>query len=88
MVYDFSVAYDFFVSQLKKISATLPHLLEIRKFEEFQFCYHFSLSLRVGGLNPLFDMRNRALMGCKSNMGGCSSANSIAVIPMAQISQS
>lgn len=28
------------------------------------------------------------LMGCRSNMGGCSSANSIAVMPTAQISHS
>lgn len=50
--------------------------------------YHLSLSLSVGGLKPLFDIKNNALIGCRSNMGGCSSANSIAVIPHAQISHS
>lgn len=49
---------------------------------------HLSRSFNVGGLKPDLDMRKRALIGCKSNIGGCNSANSIAVIPQAQISQS
>lgn len=48
---------------------------------------HLVLSFSVGGLYPLFDMRKRARMGCRSNMGGCSSANSMAVMPTAQMSQ-
>lgn len=48
--------------------------------------YHLSLSFNVGGLKPLFDIRNNARIGCKSNIGGCSSASSMAVIPIAQIS--
>ena len=48
---------------------------------------HLFLSFKVGGLYPDFDIRNKALIGCKSNIGGCSSANSMAVIPTAQISQ-
>lgn len=47
---------------------------------------HLFFSLRIGGLNPLFDIRKRARIGCKSNMGGCNSASSIAVIPTAQMS--
>lgn len=38
---------------------------------------HFSFSFSVGGLKPLFDIRNSARIGCKSNMGGCNSANSV-----------
>lgn len=49
---------------------------------------HLSRSFNVGGLKLDLDMRKSALIGCKSNIGGCSSANSIAVIPHAQISQS
>ena len=48
---------------------------------------HLFLSFKVGGLYPDFDIKNKALIGCKSNIGGCSSANSMAVIPTAQISQ-
>lgn len=48
--------------------------------------YHLSLSFKVGGLKPLLDIKNNALIGCKSNIGGCNSANSIDVIPTAQIS--
>lgn len=48
--------------------------------------YHLSLSFKVGGLKPLLDIKNNALIGCKSNMGGCNSANSMAVTPKAQIS--
>lgn len=48
--------------------------------------YHLSLSFNVGGLNPLFDMRNSALMGWRSNIGGCSSASSMAVMPTAHMS--
>lgn len=33
-------------------------------------------------------MQTRYLMGCSSNMGGCSSASSIAVMPTAQMSHS
>lgn len=49
---------------------------------------HLSRSFNVGGLKPDLDMRNRARIGCRSNIGGCNSANSIAVIPHAQISHS
>ncbi len=47
---------------------------------------HFSLSLSVGGLKPLFDIMNKARIGWRLKLGGCNSANSIAVIPTAQIS--
>jgi hypothetical protein len=31
---------------------------------------HLSLSFKVGGLKPLLDIKNKALIGCKSNIGG------------------
>ena len=54
--------------------------------DEDYLTVHLVLSLSVGGLNPDLDMRKRALMGCRSNMGGWSSAISMAVIPTAQMS--
>lgn len=36
-----------------------------------------SRSRNVGGLNPDFDIKNNALIGCRSNIGGWSSASSV-----------
>ena len=47
---------------------------------------HLFLSLSCGGLYPDFDMRNSARIGWRSNIGGCSSASSMPVMPTAQMS--
>lgn len=44
---------------------------------EWNVGLHLSLSLSVGGLKPLFDIKNNARIGCKSNIGGCNSASSV-----------
>lgn len=44
--------------------------------KEWKIGDHRSFSLRVGGLKPLFDIRKSARMGCRSNIGGWSSASS------------
>ena len=78
-------------SNIKEVSWLSAVCLQNEKKYVFTYLWkswvHLFLSFKVGGLYPDFDIRNKALIGCKSNIGGCSSANSMAVIPTAQISQ-
>lgn len=61
------------------------NLILCRLHLHINFIY-LCLSFSFGGWKLDLDMRNRALIGWRSNIGGFSSANSIAVMPTAQTS--